>query len=565
VPKTSPVITFGLFALVAKADSSPAADDMQPFVMLANLRTGNVTTRPYATFEPDYWLLDGNYKFAPTSPALARVGFWSLAMSDSTGAFAIPPVLTINFSQVHSTDGIALRFAQASNDYPADLTVAFYDDTDALIRQDDYAPTASEFGTNEAVEDFKKIIITFRRTNKPYRYLRITGIDYGKLFRFTGDDIRAASVVEEIDPISAELPVSTLDLLLHSDDANFNIVDPSGDFASLRERQPIDAYVTIDGELRYVGQFFLETWQSPSKAESNFAAVDMVGVLDKLPYLGGLWSSPESIADLLDDILTAADIPYELSPELTALEFTGWLPISTRREALQQVCFAAGAYVTTAGSGTIRISPFRLAADLTEFENIITDAERGSGTLDLLPAVTGVEVLAHAYTPLAVTEEIYKETLPAGEHTIKFREPKHTLSITGGTITESGANYAIVDTDGDTVIISGRAYSDATKTFAKRDDDVPAGVRLNVLTINGATLISIDNAQETAERIFDYYQQRYKQTVKLYGLPVEVGESALVDAMLGYKVGGIIERSEINLAGGYVFDSTVIGTVRNDL
>ena len=63
---TSPRVQFGLYALELKQDSSPACTDVQEFASIADLKTGNATAKPYATYEPDLWLLDGNYKFLPT-------------------------------------------------------------------------------------------------------------------------------------------------------------------------------------------------------------------------------------------------------------------------------------------------------------------------------------------------------------------------------------------------------------------------------------------------------------------------------------------------------------------
>ncbi|MTV80943.1 hypothetical protein GM546_13970, partial [Streptococcus pneumoniae] len=68
---------------------------------------------------------------------------------------------------------------QQSNDFANDITIAYYDDADTLIRSDAYIPTTWEFSTGQAVADFKKIIVTFNSTKKPYRYLRVTAVDYG--------------------------------------------------------------------------------------------------------------------------------------------------------------------------------------------------------------------------------------------------------------------------------------------------------------------------------------------------------------------------------------------------
>ena len=101
--RTSPLVSFGLFALALKQDSIPACDDVQTFSIVDDLRTGNVTTKPYITYEPDFWLLDGNYKFKPSTTV--HIGLMSLSMSNASGVFAIPPELVRRMDEAGDKQG----------------------------------------------------------------------------------------------------------------------------------------------------------------------------------------------------------------------------------------------------------------------------------------------------------------------------------------------------------------------------------------------------------------------------------------------------------------------------
>jgi hypothetical protein len=138
--RTSPRVSFGLFAMSVKQDAVFTCPDEQPFSKVADLKTGNVVTRPLISYEPDFWLLSGEYKIKPVSDTAVRVGLMSLSMSDATGEFATPPVLTITFSQPQTADSLNIRFAQASDDYASDLDIAYYDADDALIVTTNYTP-----------------------------------------------------------------------------------------------------------------------------------------------------------------------------------------------------------------------------------------------------------------------------------------------------------------------------------------------------------------------------------------------------------------------------------------
>jgi hypothetical protein len=565
MPTTFPRVSFGLFALTVKQAATFDADDIQTFSKVADLKTGNVNTRPFISYEPDFWLLSGDYKIKPDNDALVHIGFMSLSMSDADGDFYTPPQLEITFSAPQSTDGLNLRFAQVSDDYAADLDIAYYDGDDALITDDNYQPDSWEFSTENAVADFERIVITFNATNKPYRYLRLTGIDFGTLIYFTAEDIKAASVVEQVNPLSLELPVNVFELELFSSDATFSIINPTGDYAALQERQPLDVYESIDGNLIYIGQFFLEKWENPSNNKVKFRAVDMLGVLDSIPYLGGIWTTATTAGELIDAIMTVANIPYDLDSSLTATEIKGWMPISSCREALQQVAVAIGAYVTCTRAGVVRILPFILAEDVTSFEGEITAADKAliDQSLTLTPLVTKVEVTSHLFVNDSTSRTLYNGTLPAGDSLIQFSEPARSLSISGGTITASGANYAVVNRSASgTTTLTGLGYTD-TKRVTTESLTVGAGVSQKVIKVENATLINPDNVAVIAERMFDYYQQRYLQKVKLFASEIEPGRPVLVDTLYDRQLGGIVEKLSTDLTGGFVSRAEIVGVIQD--
>jgi hypothetical protein len=562
--KTSPLVTFGLYALTIKQDATPAVSvDLQPFSKLADIKTGNVASRPYATFEPDYWLLDGGYKFKQDNDASVHVGIMSLLQSDEVGAFAVPPVLTVTFSTVHTTDGMTFKGSQYSNDFANSIQVAFYDASDVLIRTDAYTPTSWEFSTGQAVTDFKKIVVTFNSTNKPYRYLRLPGIDFGKLTYFTGADIKSASVIEEFNPLSIELPIDTCELHLYSNDSTFSIINPSGDYSALQNKQPLDVYEVVGTEQVYIGQFYLDTWENVSNNEIIFRAIDMLGILETIPYMGGLWITPTTAGVLIEAMMSAINTPYDLDPDLSAASIQGWIPATTYREALQQIAFAIGAYVTCSRAGLLQIYTSVLASDLSAYDYTITKAEKGiDRSLTLKTLVTGVEVTAHNYLANTDSTELYNGYLALGTHTITFSEPKHTLSVSGAAITASGANYAVVNvTTAGTVVLSGLGYTDTKSVNGVYNTTLGATVSKNILSIKDATLVNPSNVAATTQRVYNYYQMRYLQKVKLYSTLASIGDSVLIDTLYNQKIGGVIEKMSINLSGGFTAQTEIVGGV----
>jgi len=562
---TSPVISFGLFALSIKEDATPAYDrELQSFSKLNDLITGNVSNNPYITHEPDFWLLDGDYKFKPID-SLVHCSLMSLDMSGPDGVFTIAPKLTITFSGIHTTDGVNLRGLQHSEDWCNNLTIDFYDINDVLICSDTYYPITWEFSTFKPVQDFFKIVITFSSTNKPYRYLRLTGIDFGQLTYFRGTDIKEAKVVEELHPLSIILPVDTFELQVFSSDADFSILNPQGEYLALQEKQPMDVYEEIGGkDLMYMGRFYLDTWENPSETEVVFKCIDMLGVLNGIPYYGGLWEDTTALT-ILEDILGSNNIPYEIDPDIANTILTGWLPISSCREALQQVAFALGAFVSCARYGMLRIYESDLASELSSFDYEVTDAEKGiKETVTLAPLVTGVELTSHSFVETSSSmKELYNGSLVAGTHLITFQEPMHNLSITGGTISSSSANYAVLNvvTPG-TVVLTGQIYVDVVRVVPVYNGTLDPSVKSNIVKIEKATLVSTDTVDALVQKIYNYYQQRYINKFRLFQPEPYVSSSVLLTSFYGQQIGGVVEKMNIDLARGFTADVEMTGVVQ---
>jgi len=591
---TSPIIIFDVAnALTIKADAMFSCPDLQSFSDLDDLYLGVPVVNPYATYESDFWLLDGSMKFMP---ALPHVGLMSASMSDSGDSFSFAPVLTITFGSVHSTDGLIFHFSQYTNDYASYLTVNFYDASNVLITSDDYNPTGSTFSTELTVSNFKKIIISFNETNKPYRYVRLTGIDFDALTSFSGTDIKEAQVVEQINPLAIELPINTLDVTLFSVDGDFSIVDPAGVYANFQYKEPLDVYENIDNEIIYIGRFYLDTWKSTSANLATFKAIDAVGLLDGLQYVGGFWTSNDgapfdvAVEDLLANLFSNTNVDYDLDAALTGTMIEGSLPVGSIREALQQIAFAIGAYVTCARSNIIQIKPTVLASDLVVFDYTLTAADKGmESPVKLRPLITGIELKTHIYkvkyrnADTGDPVQFLSRAFVAGDHSIIFDELQYNLYITGGTIEDpvvgdvpavfsvnpgktflnGYVNYIGINvaSPGTVTLESEGTLEDNSTITAVYDGGLGADVPLNILSINDATLVHVDNAGTIAQLVFDYYAQRYLLETTLYAPASQVGDSVLVATQGGRQIAGIIESMSSDLAGGFRAKTKIIGVV----
>lgn len=558
---TSCMVRFGLFALALKAGAQfdTSGMDEQPFSSATDVKKGNTVNAAYITLERNYWLLDGNYHFMP--PTNPMVGIMSANQSDASGVFAVVPELLISFVGENSTDGLALRFGEFSGDWCDEITVIFYDSLGAVIRSDTYNPTGVTFSTGQAVDGFQSILIRFISTNKPFRYMRLSGLDFGSIVEFTHADIKTASVLEQINFLSTELPYDTFSLSLYSSDSAFNVVNPTGQYASLKEKQPLDLFVTVDGARFLFGTFYLAKWTNKSRTSIDFSCIDAIGVMESLPdYMGGMYDG-ESVAVALDALFLSAGLIYSIEDYFADTTISGWIPVCNHREALQHIAFSIGAYVTCARAGVVQIKRGTLAADVVTPDYLLPQSVQSmEQELTLKSLVTGIQLYSHDYSEDTQVMEAYRGYMTAGAQKVIFDEPLHHLIVTGANIASRGANHVILEVvkDGQ-VVVSGKKYDVLEQRYAISTAGLDPSVKKNTIVIQSATLVSSEILQPLAERVYAYYMQRHLQTAKILNPETQTGSIVEYEALYDQTLTGTVERMDTDITGGYKANVVIVG------
>lgn len=417
-----------------------------------------------------------------------------------------------------------------------------------------------------------------------------------------------ADLVEEIQPISATLPISILEATIYDPDNEFSIFDEDSYFS---ERQPLTLYEVINGMDYLLGQFYLDDWKTLDEHTLEIRAIDVVGVLDTTSYDGHFWSSLTSIGTILKSIFLDLDIEYDLAESLETKTLKGWIPPGSCRDALQQICFAAGATVISARNQVVKIVqtpiPYR---DLYHELDFGRNDKFMVQPVEKKPLVTGVEIIAHNYSAGDTEEVIYEDTLTPGTYKIIFEKPYYNITVTGAgyiptfyateddeiIVTqddkwlvafgefEYGPNsvYLNVLPPGGEVVVSGYPWVDSQRSYRYDEEGISSYASKNVLTVNDATLVSNNNAEAVLGRMRDYYRQRYTQSMMivpnigtrynsalykeaLFGWAVgnvRIGQIVSVETLQGTFLRAVLEKASINLAGGYLLSLDAIGVIK---
>lgn len=225
-----------------------------------------------------------------------------------------------------------------------------------------------------------------------------------------------------------------------------------------------------------------------------------MGALTGMVHAGGIYTG-QTVEEVVKEI--CGNIPSLIKSVYAGVKLYGWLPYAdgkerSARDNLAQVLFAIGAYLRTDLNGFLRIEP------LWDGTASLIDVDRSytGGTVKYDSPISAVTVTEHQYVAGTEVKELFSGTAQNGD-IITFSEPMHSLSTTGFTILESGANYAKISAG--TGALTGKAYIHNTRLITQ---PVTAGAVENIKSVTDATLVSLVNSYAVAKRLADYYRCR---------------------------------------------------------
>lgn len=517
-----PKIIYEDISPLAKIDSSEyTSTDKKDYVNMSDLKSEKPTYYPnYALCLPRYSKI-GEYNNSPDAMPKSGLGYVSESISSEERTFESNPIIERVFVQKHNSVGICIGFNQYSGDYCDLINIKWYEDS-TLLYDIDFTPNSAYYFCAQNVTNFNKLIIEFKRTSKPYRYAWVGTIDYGVVREFKSDEAKNIKTLNEISQISEELTINTM---------NFKLFSLSDVEFMFQKTQVMKLYA--DDEL--MGAYYIDTAKRTASNQYEIKTKDAIGILAEQSYMGGMYNNVSANV-IITDIFSKCNLEHELDESLTNKTITGYMPILTCRDALAWVCMAIGGVVNTAYSDKAIIKPLE-----SEVKHTIGKNEQFVGTsIETLSKVTGVTVEGYKYTQSTESVELFNDTLN-DIITVQFGEPIHSLSITNGTIIESGVNYATIKGTGVTVL-SGKRYNVSTIISSKINPSLSALDLQNIVELKNVNIINSSNIVEVRDRIYDYYLNNRQVNTRLISGENKLGDKVNIDtAYEGIKT-GVIEK-----------------------
>ena len=354
--KTEAIITLSLAPPDSKSQvSGIALGTAQETVALTD---SNTFYTKRITGEPDLVRLDGSYQFYESPSDCC----YSTVMSGADGSFysGVSAVsMDIFFSELQKSRGVTLYFGDTC---VADFTVDWYQGS---TKQASKAVIQNKSNPCAAVLDqdveYDSIRIFFHKTDKPYRYLKLTEIDFGEDCVFSGQNLKSAKMLDEFDYLANELSIGRLTFEVLNKDQDFNLLNENGLYYRLRNNQEVRCDMRIqaeDGTEKEIrkGVFYLSDWENTNAPTAKLEAQSALSRFDRISYIGSPYYIAEKASTFFKDVFQTAGIyNYDLPDWMDEEQIGGFIPEGTVRTALQQLCVATRTALRIDSAGKVLV------------------------------------------------------------------------------------------------------------------------------------------------------------------------------------------------------------------
>lgn len=306
---------------------------------------------------------------------------------------------------------------------------------------------------------------------------------------FSDDDetLRSGNEYQITSLIADELQADTIELEVKCSDKNIVV---------FTENAPLQYY--RENLLR--STYYVQSIKRIGGDKYTISADSAMGLLMKRLHVGGIYTG-QTVKEVVNEICW--NIPILVKTVFADTKLYGWLPYckppeSSARNNLAQVLYAIGAALTTDNNGVLRVEPLwdGVSSSIGETRMYF------DGSVETEKPISAVTVTEHQYIAGTNEKELFSGTSQQGD-IITFSEPMHSLTATGFTILESGANYAKISSGSGS--LKGKTYIHNTRLVTQT---VTENAAENVKSVTDATLVSLVNSSAVAKRLADYYRCR---------------------------------------------------------
>lgn len=253
---------------------------------------------------------------------------------------------------LYSAPGITLHFWQ---NYCTEVNISWYRDAELISSETFYpAPKPNESNPNlltsyfeYEVEYFNKVVLRFIKTENPYQFVKLAGVDLGRTREIT-DFHSNISIFAEIDPDCADLPASTCDFMAVVKD--------------FKPKGMQEIYVHGGKEEKLFGKFIIDRVCSEGYKRYSFECSDEIIKMENstvVPKEQKCWPVPALVLTLEE----SSNITMNIDAALTA-ELNGFFESNkSAREFAAMISFGSGYIISGFGRNMLTFKKLRNRRD----------------------------------------------------------------------------------------------------------------------------------------------------------------------------------------------------------
>lgn len=551
-------VTFEMIELEAQKNNAKVVTSESSISRKEQLTNGiRRATHKYATFEPNYFKLNGSFHIPPrnTEESNSEVGWWSEFLCDEQGVFTTPQVLTFTFMKNFSFGGINIIFDNLNDEYAEEFELKVIDDTGSIKIETITGNDLSQYQYFGSLDNIKEVSITIKKWCKGFRRGKVVEVSFGIIKTYDKDSLISLNLLKEMDPLSLTLPSDEIKFTIDNSSKEFNILSPGSVYKYLTKKQEIYAEIGVEvseGTIEYLpmGKYYLQDWQSDEGAlTATFTGRDIFDVLSNDDYKDSDLATASYQYNLYDEtasILNKLNLPYRIDESLKNIKTQGYFPIMTYREALQIAAAAGGCGIYQNHKGEIVIKPIGLTTpEETTLDNMYSEPQ-----IKLDNPVERVDVKINRLKKGQLKEFFNSELEVNGNYILYVQAPMWNgrsnfdppiIKVEGAktwTILKKSINEQVLKINAQgtvNIMISGYEIIKEVTLISIINPDVPVG-KGTIVEVDNPLINTVDAAQALGERVMSILKNRANYEIDWRQNPsLECGDTILVENPFGSK------------------------------
>lgn len=562
-------VKFALVDVRAAGDTQPEPSEQNAAAQTAQIiKEAEGMEKKWGTLEKNHFFLDGSFSFFPKDPEKHQVGWWSKQQSDKNGNLSPYPTLTFRFTETHSSVGFTVIFDDLADQYCTDFTIQTYSANGNLLTK---ADVRNNTQANRAVvlktDNYTKVVFTFRKTNQPLRFARVSQILFGIVERHDNSTIPSADLLYEISPIMESAPANEFIVSFLNSDRRYNLINPNGQYRYLQQGQPLDVELSAmpkDSPPEYVnmGRFYFTS----SKATDDSQTVQITAhspfyAMDKTVYRRGRRGTTK-VKDFITELFQDAGFPLTVQ----SLEGVGERLVRTEcdivshRKAVQLAAQAACCICVINRNNEVVLMPPQIS---TSVDTLTLDNQMQMPAIDVPERINTITLKARRFIQGERPDTIHESTeYISGTKTMWFdydaAADDVSAAVSGGTLEK--AEYYL-NSARLTITSSGNVTITLTGTPCNRKDAQATVQRLDNREIEQIKnidnpLVLAGNERQVANWVLSFKRDIYIYSISDRGNPArEICDTVRVFDAYGEHRPALANKIQLK------FDGTLSGSM----